>query len=122
MEYEIKNISLTSVLKVSFLVSLTVLSILFFFIYLFVIWFVNLIGDAVGELPFSSFVEKTDFSLSGVILGSIFNGILLTVVILFILLMSVIFYNFYAKWVGGINLTIENKLDNQSTILKELNE
>lgn len=122
MEYEIKNISLTSVLKVSFLVSLTVLSILLFFIFLFVIWFVNIIGDAVGELPFSYFLEKTDFSLGGVILGAIFNGILLTVVILFILLMSVIFYNLYAKWVGGINLTIENKLDNQSTILKELNE
>ena len=102
MEFEIKSISLSSVLKISFLVALTVFTILCFFIYLFVFWFINLLGDTIQDIPLFNVPESFNFSLAGIIFGSILNGLLLSVIIVGVLLLIIIFYNMFSRWIGGI--------------------
>ncbi len=109
MDYEIKNISLSSVLKISFLVSLTVICILVFFLYLTIVWIISIFGESITNLPLFDIIEAPTFNIFGVFFTSIINGLLLTGVILFIVLLFVIFYNIYAKLVGGIHLDIEEK-------------
>ena len=109
MDYEIKNISLSSVLKISFLVTLTVICILVFFLYLTIIWIISFFGESITDLPLFDVIEAPTFNIAGVFFASIINGLLLTAVILFIMLLTVIFYNIYAKLVGGIHLNVEEK-------------
>jgi len=109
MDYEIKNISLSSVLKISFLVSLTVICIIAFFLYLTIIWVISLFGESITDLPLFDVIEAPTFNIFGVFFTSIINGLLLTGVLLFIVLLVAIFYNIYAKLVGGIHLDIKEK-------------
>lgn len=123
MDYEIKNISLSSVLKISFLVTLTVICILVFFLYLTIIWIISFFGESITDLPLFDVIEAPTFNIAGVFFVSIINGLLLTGVILFIMLLTVIFYNIYAKLIGGIHLNLEEKKNGlESTACESKNE
>lgn len=111
MEYEIKQISLTSVLKVSFLVFLTVISISLMFATLLIARMADLLKniDTTGGMDL---LENINFNFFTIVFGSIFNGLFLTVGILFSISLFIIFYNLYAKYVGGIKLELKNSANN----------
>jgi len=112
MKYEIKEISLTSVLKVSFLVSTSILSISFIFIMLLVGRMVKFFGETMGNT--SNLDILTELNLPAIIFGAIFNGILFSFLLLIVISLSIIFYNFFAKYVGGIQLDLSENFDNKS--------
>jgi len=70
---------------------------------------ISLFGESITDLPLFDVIEAPTFNIFGVFFTSIINGLLLTGVILFIVLLVVIFYNIYAKLVGGIHLDIKEK-------------
>ncbi|HMA62693.1 MAG TPA: DUF3566 domain-containing protein [bacterium] len=111
MEYEIKNISLTSVLKVSFLVALTVSSIVIMFFTLIIARLANFINTTLETAGSMELIKNIDFDFFTIVFGSIFNGLILTGLILFVIALAIIFYNLYARYVGGVKIELKN--DNQ---------
>lgn len=112
MQYEIKQISLTSVLKISFLVSLTVLSILLMFFTLIIARMANFINSTLGTTRELELLKDINFNVSTIVFGSIFNGLFLSILIIFGLALIIIFYNLYAKYIGGIEINLTNNSDN----------
>ncbi|MCF7885446.1 MAG: DUF3566 domain-containing protein [Candidatus Marinimicrobia bacterium] len=112
MLYEIKQVSLTSILKVSFLVLLTVLSIGLMFFTLIIARMADFINTSLGEAGGVELLQNIDFNFTTIFFGSIFNGLFLTCVIVFILSLVIIFYNIYAKYIGGIKIEIERPINN----------
>lgn len=124
MKYEIKEISLTSLLKVSFLVGVTVFTVLFLFFTLLIGRLMKFIGDSIGNT--SSLEVFQNLNLPAMIFGSLFNGILFSILLVFFLAICVILYNFFSKQVGGIELRLNKKsvnmnLENDKIELEEDN-
>lgn len=113
MEYEIKSISLSSVFKISFVVMLTVSCIFVFLISLFAIWVFSMLGDSIVDIPLFQNMEPVSFSLGKIIFASIFNGLFLTLALMFFVMLIVIFYNIYVSYMGGIVLQITPLGDHQ---------
>lgn len=113
MEYEIKSISLSSVFKISFMVILTVSCIFVFLITLFAMWVFSMLGDSIVDMPLLQNIDPVSFSLGRIIFASIFNGIFLTVGLMFFVMLIVIFYNIYVSYMGGIVLQIAPSEDHQ---------
>ena len=110
MQYEIKQISLTSVLKISFLVFLTITSITLMFFTLLLARMADLIQNIEGASGMQ-LLENIEFNFFTIVFGSIFNGLFLTISILFTISIFIIFYNLFAKSIGGIKLELEQPLN-----------
>ena len=109
MQYEIKNISLTSVLKMSFLTLMTTGTIFFTFSILMVLRMVNSVTaslEEMGEIGVDTFAEM---SLGGIFASSIILGVLISLLLVFWISIIVIFYNFFAKYLGGIVMELKEK-------------
>lgn len=106
MDYEVKNIGIASVLKISFLVLLTVCSIFSFFFYLVIRWAITVMGNAIDSFPILGSLDVADLNLFTLLFASILNGLFITVILLIFILLVIIFYNLYARHVGGIQLTL----------------
>ncbi|MFP4548811.1 MAG: DUF3566 domain-containing protein [Fidelibacterota bacterium] len=109
MQYEIKNISLSSVLKTSFLTLMTTGTIFFTFTTLMVLRLLNSVTESMagmGEVGVESFAEM---SLGGILMSSFIFGIMLSVMLVFWIAILIIFYNFFAKYLGGIVLDLKEK-------------
>jgi len=106
MDYEVKNIGIASVLKISFLVLLTVCSIFSFFFYLLIRWVVAILGNAMDSFPILGSFDVTDLNLITILFASVLNGLFITVILLIFILLAIIFYNLYARHIGGIQLTL----------------
>jgi len=113
MEYEIKSISLSSAFKISFVVILTVSCICVFLISLFAIWVFSMLGDSIVDIPLLQNLEPVGFSLGRIIFASIFNGLFLTLALMFFVMLIIIFYNIYVSYMGGIVLQIAPSEDHQ---------
>ena len=109
MKYEIKNISLTSVLKMSFLTLLTTGTIFFTFMTLSILRLVNSIGAEFEEMSDFGIDAIAEMSLSNILLSSFIFGVLISIAIVFWISLIVIFYNFFAKLVGGIVMEFVEK-------------
>ncbi len=107
MEYKIKNICLASLLKISFLIGLVVGSIIFFFTLLLISWIISAMGSAIDTMPFGELVGQTNFSLLGILVLSLFEGLIFSIFITFLISLIVIFYNIFAKSFGGVVIDIE---------------
>lgn len=110
MKYEIKNISLSSVLKMSFLTLLTTGTIFFTFITLFILRLVNSIGAEMEELGELGIDTVAAMNLSSILLSSFIFGILISIGLVFWISLVVIFYNFFAKLLGGVVMEIGEKV------------
>jgi len=106
MDYEVKNIGIASVLKISFLVLLTVCSIFSFLFYLVIRWAITIMGNAMNSFPIFGSLDVADLNLITLLFASILNGLFITVILLIFILLVIIFYNLYARHVGGIQLTL----------------
>jgi len=109
MQYEIKNISLSSVLKTSFLTLMTTGTIFFTFTTLMVLRLANSLTESMaemGEIGVDSFAEM---SLGGILMSSFIFGILLSVMLVFWIAVIIIFYNFFAKYLGGIVINLKDQ-------------
>jgi len=109
MKYEIKNISLSSVLKMSFLTLLTTGTIFFTFMTLIILRLVNSIGAEMEELSDLGVDTIAEMSLSSILMSSFLFGVLISIGIVFWISLIVIFYNFFAKLVGGMVMEIGKK-------------
>ncbi len=109
MDYEIKYINLGPLLKISFLVILTVICISLFFMHLFILRIIDLFRESLHT--FSQFDFNTlsgmEIGLGGIILSSIFNGVLLTILLVFLLILAGWFYNIYTHQFGGIQIRLK---------------
>ena len=102
MEYEIKSISPSSVFKISFIVALTVSCIFVFLLSLMAMSLFSTMGDSLSGMPLFENMEPVSFNLGTILLSSIFNGFFLTLLILFFIMLTIIFYNIFVSHVGGI--------------------
>ena len=109
MKYEIKNISLSSVLKMSFLTLLTTGTILFTFMTLTVLRLVNSLSEGFEEMSELGIDAIAEMSLSSILMSSFLFGVLISIGIVFWISLIVIFYNFFAKLLGGIVMEIGEK-------------
>jgi len=112
MNYEIKYINLGSLLKVSFLVGLTVICIALFFMQLFILRIIGFLRNSMhtfAQFELESF-EGLEIGLGGIIFSSIFNGILLTIIVVFFIILATWFYNIYSSHFGGIKIRL-NAID-----------
>jgi len=102
MEYEIKSISPSSVFKISFIVTLTVSCIFIFLLSLLTMSLLSTMGDSFSNMPLFENMEPVSFNPVTILFSSIFNGFFLTLLILFFIMLTIIFYNIYVSRVGGI--------------------
>ncbi len=111
MEYEIKSISPSSVLKISFVVILTVSCIFVFLLSLMAMSLVSSMGDALSGMPLLEGMGPLEFNFGTILFSSVFNGILLALFIVFFLILAVIFYNIYVSHFGGIVIQLQPEND-----------
>ncbi|PIS27977.1 MAG: hypothetical protein COT43_07720 [Candidatus Marinimicrobia bacterium CG08_land_8_20_14_0_20_45_22] len=109
MDYEVKNIGITSVLKITFLTLFTVLSVFSFLFYLIIRWAITTLGNAVEPFPLLGSLDMTDLNLMTLLFASILNGLFITIILLIFILLAIIFYNLYARHVGGIQMTLSGE-------------
>ncbi|MBU0713068.1 DUF3566 domain-containing protein [bacterium] len=107
MEYEIRSISPSSVFKISFIVVLTVSCIFIFLLSLIAMSLFSTMGDSLSSMPLFENMEPVSFNLGTILLSSIFNGFFLTLIILFFIMLTIIFYNIFVSYVGGVVLQIK---------------
>lgn len=109
MEFEIKSISPATVLKISFVVILTVSCIFIFLLSLMAMSLLSSMGDALGSMPLLEGMGPLEFNFGTILFSSIFNGILLALFIVFFLMLTIIFYNIYVSYFGGIVIQMKPK-------------
>ncbi len=109
MQYEIKNISLSSVLKMSFLTLMTTGTIFFTFSTLFILRMVNSVSESLEEVSELGIGTITNMSLGGIFATSFFMGIFISLLLVFWISLIIIFYNFFAKYLGGIVMEFKEK-------------
>jgi hypothetical protein len=109
MRYEIKTISLSSVLKMSFLTLLTTGTIFFTFTTLMVLRLANSVTRSMVEMGEISVDTFAEMSLGGILSSSLILGVLLSVMLVFWISIIVIFYNFFAKVLGGIVVELDKQ-------------
>ncbi|MBN2280745.1 MAG: DUF3566 domain-containing protein [Candidatus Marinimicrobia bacterium] len=109
MKVEIKNISISSVLKMSFLTLLTTGTIFFTFVTLMILKLVNNLGADWNEISDLGIATMTEMTLGSILMSSFLLGVLISVGLVFWISILVIAYNFFASLLGGIVFEIEDK-------------
>lgn len=122
MDYEIKNISISSVLKVSSLVILTVAIIFVILMYLFILCIISRFGNAIDEIPIFNQIDISQINLFIIIAASVINGLVITVFLVLVLLLVIIFYNLYAHFLGGIRVTLSENKNNVQDVANTFDE
>ncbi len=122
MKYEIKHISLSSVLRMTMLISITVGTILLTFSNLILLRLFSGIGNIYDEMSGFDLPDISGFSFTGIILTSLLSGIILSVLLVLVVSLIIIFYNFFAGYIGGIEIYLENLNQSENIVDSEQND